>query len=82
MAFTSTPSLNDPQVLGDDTIYVIIQASSQRTGAMRCEVVLEVLHLTLPLLTKSTLYLLDSALLSVMRVKTLSNANSLYPTAT
>ena len=49
MAFTS---LNDPHVLGDDTIYVIIQASSQQMGAMRCAVVFVLPHLTiLPLLT-------------------------------
>ena len=41
------PSLNDPHVLGDGTIYVIIQASSQRTGTLRYAVVLALPHLTL-----------------------------------
>ena len=42
------PSLNDPHVLGDDTIYVIMQASSQQMGTIRCAVVLVLPHLTLP----------------------------------
>ena len=37
-------------VLGDGTIYVIIQASSQQTGTLRHAVVLALPHLTLPLL--------------------------------
>ena len=48
------PSLNDPHVLGDGTIYVIIQASSQQTGTLRYAVVLALPHLTLPTPTNST----------------------------
>jgi len=45
MAFTS---LNDPHVLGDNTVYVIMQLSSQRMGTMRYAVVLALPHLTVP----------------------------------
>ena len=48
------PSLNDPHVLGDGKIYIIIQASSQRTGTLRYAVVLALPHLTLPPLIQST----------------------------
>ena len=45
MAFTS---LNDPHMLGDNTVYVIMQFLSQRMGTMRYAVVLALPHLTVP----------------------------------